>query len=152
MRSFSPVLFLPLLLTLSGCMSTAANYQVNVGNGNPALPVQQVKVFVDGKEQSEFPVIAPNKMAAGKPRKGSLPETMTVVWRDAEGNPFQETVRLATHETRPDFKGQLVLEITEKNQLTLTEVASSGKELSVMPWAMPEAWEGSVSIPGMNDY
>jgi hypothetical protein len=146
-----PFFFVSLLLLLSGCMSNAAKFQVNVGNGNPSLPVQHVKVFVDGKEQSEFLVIAPNKMAAGKPQKGNLPETMTVVWKDAEGKDFQETVRLEVNMTRPDFTGQLVLEITEKNTVTLTEVPSSGKELSVMPWAMPEAWEGSVSIPGMND-
>lgn len=121
-----------------------------MGNGNPALSVQDVKLFLDGKAQHEFSVIAPNKMAAGKPQRGPLPGTLTVVWKDVKGEPHTETVKLDATTVRPDFKGQLVLEITENNAVTLTEVPSSGKELSVMPWAMPEAWEGSVSIPGMN--
>lgn len=138
------------LLWVSACTSNKANYQVNVGNGNPRLPVQNVELKLNGQTERNFEIIAPNKVAAAKPIKGTLPNTLTVTWQDASGEKFVKTVNIDAT-TRPDFKGQLVLEITEENTLTITEVPSSGSELSTMPWAMPEAWEGSVSIPGMSD-
>ncbi|MGA0369138.1 MAG: hypothetical protein ACO3N7_06775 [Kiritimatiellia bacterium] len=131
-----------------GCATRRANFQVNVGNGSPQLPIQNVELELDGKVQGEFKVIAPNKMAAAKPMKGDLPETLTVRWKDPEGNAFEQTLQIDAT-TRPDFTGQLVLEVSEQNVLTLTEVPSNGTELSTLPWAMPEAWEGSVMIPGM---
>jgi hypothetical protein len=67
---------------------------------------------------------------------------------DAEGVRHEARIPVAK-EVRPGFKGQLVVEITEENTLTLTQVESSGTELSTLPWAMPEAWEGSVQLPGM---
>jgi hypothetical protein len=138
------------MFLLTSCATNRANYQVNVGNGNSSLPVQNVELKLNDKTQGEFAVIAPNKVAAAKPRKGVLPESLTVSWQDASGEKFVETVKLDST-TRPDFKGQLVLEITKENTLTITEVPSSGAELSTMPWAMPENWEGSISIPGMDD-
>jgi len=143
-------IFLGLLLLASGCATNHANYQVNVGNGNPQLPVQNVQLMLDGKMQNTFKVIAPNKMAAGKPKKGTLPASLTVSWQDPEGESHEKTVRIDAT-TRPDFTGQLVLQISENNNLSLTEVPSNGTELSTMPWNMPESWEGAVSIPGMDE-
>ncbi len=136
------------LFLLSACSTGRAKYQVNVGNGNPQLPVQDVQLLMDGKVQKEFKVIAPSKVAATKSHKGDLPETLTVAWKDAGGEAFQETIRIDVT-TRPDFTGMLVLDITESNKLTLTEVPSTAKDFSEIPWNVPESWEGSVSIPGM---
>jgi hypothetical protein len=136
-------------LLMISCATNRANYQVNVGNGNSRLPVQNVELKLDDKTRGEFEIIAPNKVAAAKPRKGDLPESLTVSWQDASGETFSESVEI-DRMTRPDFKGQFVLEITKENTLTLTEIPSSGTELSTLPWAMPESWEGSVSIPGMD--
>ncbi|MDF3127902.1 hypothetical protein P0Y35_01705 [Kiritimatiellaeota bacterium B1221] len=143
------ILFLSLCACLlAACTTGRAKYQVNVGNGNPQLPVQDVQLRLDGKVQNEFTVIAPNKIAASKSRKGDLPETLTVAWKDVEGKPYEETIRIDVT-TRPDFTGMLVLNITEANKLTLTEVPSTAKDYSEMPWNMQEDWEGSVSLPGM---
>ena len=134
------------ILLLSGC--GGARYQVNVGNGSPRLPVQSVEVSADSRGIGEFSVIAPSKVAAAKPRGGDLPKEIGGSWVDAGGNPHQGTLKVGD-EVRPDFKGQLVVEITDENTLTLTQVESSGEELSTLPWALPEAWEGSIQMPGM---
>lgn len=138
------------LLWLGGCASNRSHYQINVGNGRPGAAVRDVRVQADGKDLPEFKVIAANKLAATKPRKGALPEAVSVSWVDPEGNRVTESVPLA-EEVRPGFTGQLVLEITPENTLTLTAVESGGQELSTMPWAMPEAWEGSVNMPGFEE-
>lgn len=136
------------LLLLSACTTGRAKYQVNVGNGNPQFPVQDVKLSLDGKVQNEFKLIAPSKIAASKSHKGDLPNTLTVAWKDVQGESHQETIRIDVT-TRPDFTGMLVLDITESNKLTLTEVPSTAKDFSEIPWNTPESWEGSVSLPGM---
>lgn len=143
-------LFLIILVLVSGCISGGSRYQVNVGNQNSTLPIQNVRVVADGDALPEFPVIAPSKVAAGRPLKGDLPMQITVSWRDPTGTSFQETLPVKS-KVRSDFRGQLVFEITEDNKLTMTEVASEGSELSTMPWAMPESWEGSIQVPGMNE-
>lgn len=143
-RVGSLVLVGTLFLTACG----GARYQVNVGNGHPRFPVQEVEVTADEKKFTSFPVIAPSKVAAAKPRRGNLPETLEVSWVDVEGNSHQATVPVS-QQVRQGFKGQLVVEITQENAVTLTQVESSGDELSTLPWAMPEAWEGSVTLPGM---
>lgn len=125
-----------------------ARYQVNVGNGSPRLPVQQVEVSADNRDIGSFAVIAPSKVAAAKPRGGDLPEEITVSWVDAAGQPHERVLKVR-QEVDTDFKGQLVVEITDQNALTLTRVESSGEELSTLPWALPEAWEGSIQMPGM---
>lgn len=138
------------LLMSTGCVTGGSRYQVNVGNGNPALPIQNVRLKADGNALPDFPVIAPSKVAAGRPLKGELPEQITVSWRDPSGKNFKETLAVRS-QVRPDFRGQLVFDISADNKLTLTEVASEGSELSTMPWAMPESWEGSIQVPGMNE-
>lgn len=139
-----------ILLMVTGCVSGGSRYQVNVGNGNPALPVQNVRVTADGDALPEFSVIAPSKVAAGRPLKGDLPEQITVSWTDPDRERFQETLPVRST-VRAEFRGQLIFEITPENKLTMTEVASDGSELSTMPWAMPESWEGSIQVPGMNE-
>ncbi|MEX2608270.1 MAG: hypothetical protein WD708_13090 [Kiritimatiellia bacterium] len=142
--------FLILSIVISGCVTGGARYQVNVGNENPGSPVRDVQVEADGERLPDFPVIAPSKVAAGRPRKGDLPDQITISWRDPGGKRYRETLPVKS-EVQPDFKGQLVFEITVDNKLTLTEVAFEGSELSTMPWAMPESWEGSIQVPGMNE-
>jgi len=134
------------VMFLSGC--GGARYQINVGNGSARVPVQNVELSADDKKLSTFPVIAPAKVAAAKPRGGDLPEQINVRWEDAEGTPHEGSVEVTERVPR-GFRGQFVVEITRDNTLTLTRVESSGEELSTLPWAMPEAWEGSVQLPGM---
>ncbi|MDA3874049.1 MAG: hypothetical protein PF795_08815 [Kiritimatiellae bacterium] len=153
MKAFLPTVIPFLLLIpglMTGCVSGGSRYQVNVGNGNPTLPIQDVHVKADGEALPDFPVIAPSKVAAGRPLKGDLPDQITVSWKDPNGRHFEKTLPVKS-EVRPDFRGQLVFEITADNKLTMTEVASEGSELSTMPWAMPESWEGSIQVPGMNE-
>jgi len=137
------------LLLFSGCSSTG-RYQVNIGNGNQSLPVlQNVQVSLDEKKLKEFPVIAPQKIAATRPQRGDLPQTIRVEWTSLDGSAQTGEVQLA--EVVPeDFKGQLVVQINPDNTLKLTQVPARSEELSPIPWNAPEAWEGSVMIPGFN--
>jgi len=140
-----------LLVLGSACATTgsSARVQVNVGNGHPSSPVRNVKMRVDDQELPGFAQIAPNKVAASRPLRGEIPQTISIEWLDIDGNPHRGSVEVQPH-LREDFRGQLLVEITRENQLTLTEVPSMDGELSTMPWALPESWEGSVQIPGMN--
>lgn len=138
------------LSIFQGCSSTG-RYQINIGNGNQTLPVvRDVEVSLDGDRLKSFPVIAPQKIAATKPRSGSLPEVITVSWVSPTGESQSSEVKL-TDVVPSDFKGQLVVQINPDNTLLLSQEGSRSEDLSPIPWNAPEAWEGSVLIPGFNE-
>ncbi len=137
------------LLVLTGCTSSG-RYQVNIGNGHEHLEVvRDVRVSMDGSSLKEFPVIAPQKIAATRPQSGNLPEVITLEWTSPEGETHQGDVKVADV-VPEDFKGQLVVQINPDHSLTLMQDPSRSKDLSPIPWNAPEAWEGSVMIPGFN--
>lgn len=147
MRALLPLF---LLLTLAGCAGTGRRYQVNVGNGRPELPpLQDVELEVDGKRVQRFTRIAPQKIAATKPREGRLPHTLTVRWTDPEGERHTSVLDIRD-EVEPDFEGQLLVHIQPDQSVTLTPLPPTGEEMSILPWNTPEAWEGSISVPGFN--
>ena len=137
-----------LLLMLSGCSSTKPQYQVSVGNAHSQKAVQDVQLIIDGEPSEAFPLIAAAKEAASKPRSGTLPKELRVTWKDADGQQHDQQVEVSGPEL-DRFKGNLICEISKTNTLKLHAVPSLEEELSVIPWASPENWEGSIGIPGM---
>jgi len=147
MRHF--FLSIPFLLLFAGCASSGARYQVNVGNGNPSQALRDVRLSIDGAEWGTFKSIAPNKVAASKPRSGALPTSLTVAWLDPKGVSHTSTLSpLPLAAT--DFRGQWVVQIEPDQSVTVTPVATTDTKVSILPWAAPEAWEGSIGIPGMD--
>jgi hypothetical protein len=138
-----------LLLLLTACASTGPRYQIRVGNDHPSLPVKNVEVSVDGKEASAFTQIAAQKTANAKPRSSSPPRVIALSWTDTEGKARSQQVE--TQALSGDFRGQIALAITPDGDVTLTPVPAVGKEFSPIPWGVPEQWEGSVFLPGMNE-
>lgn len=150
MNGVRPLYVVLLALALAGCAGTGQRYQVNVGNGRPDLPpIQRVELDLDGKTRQSFARIAPQKIAATKPRSGEIPQTVTVRWTDPKGEHHEETLAVG-REVEPDFRGQLLLNILSDNSVTLTPLPPTGEEISTLPWNTPEAWEGSISVPGFN--
>ncbi len=147
MRQLLPA-FLALAL-FGGC--TSARYQLTVGNDHPSLPVRDVRVLLDGRPLPSFPLIAPQKIAAAKPRSGDIPREILLRWMDAEGQGREVRLEGDGLGLPPDFRGQISLAITPAGQVTLTPLPSQGPALSAIPWAVPEQWEGSVFLPGMNE-
>jgi hypothetical protein len=144
-----PVLLLAALA--AGCATGGKRYQVNVGNGRPGLPpVREVEVALDGKTTRRFAQIAPQKTAATRPRSGALPETVTVRWTDPRGGRHEKTLEVGP-ELDPAFRGQLLVHIHPDDTVELKPLASTGDEISIIPWNVPETWEGSISVPGFNE-
>jgi hypothetical protein len=141
---------LPLSLFFAACVSTSPRYQVTVGNGHESKPLRDVEMSVDGKSPSQFSVIVPQKEAAAKPFSGLPPREIHLAWTDTAGKRLQQTIDTSAS-IKPDFRGQIVLEITPEGLVTLTPVRAQGKALSTIPWGVPEQWEGSVFLPGMNE-
>ena len=146
-RMKSLLILSSLLLLAAGCASTN-RHQITVGNPHDSLPVREVKVEVNGRMVRDFRQIAPKSQAALKPSRGAPPQAITVSWVDTEGRAHRTTVDTSGDS---DFRGQLALEITPANEVTLARIPPVEGELSILPWNTPEAWEGSVMIPGMND-
>jgi hypothetical protein len=137
------------LCLASACVSSKPRYQINVGNGSPTTPIRDVRLSVDGREWGSFNSIAPNKLAASKPRSGDAPKELGLSWVDAEGK-AQSTTVSALPLTAGDFRGQLVVQIDADQSVKVTPVPSTDSKVSILPWAVPEAWEGSIGIPGMD--
>ncbi len=145
----SALLLLPLLL-LGACASPKSHLQFGVGNGTqtlPQLPLQDVELRMDGKKVAEFEHIPPVKTGFSKPLKGSVPRQLELLWTDAKGQKHREVVETAAI-VAPDFKGQLVLQVNEDQQVSVHPVEAPDGELSIIPWAVPEDWEGNLNFPG----
>jgi hypothetical protein len=135
-------------LLLCGCQApSSSRYQISIGNGHAYRPKQQVEVAMDGRSLRTFNLIAPQKIAPTRPRRGDLPQTVTVTWVDENGDSHTGEIGIA-ETVDPDFSGKLVIQINDDNTLALTQDPALNNNLSPIPWNIPEAWEGSVMIPG----
>jgi hypothetical protein len=50
-----------------------------------------------------------------------------------------------------DFQGMLFVKIGTGQQSELVRIASTSDDESILPWNVPESWEGSIGIPGMGE-
>lgn len=148
MKTFT-ILTLFLLLG-AGCVSRGPRHQVSIGNAHPQRSMRDVRVEVDGRLVREFPAIGGQKTAALKPRGGTAPQEVTVSWIDPEGRPRRETLQtgLAPGER---FNGNIVVEINTDQVAKVWAIPSTDDDTSILPWATPENWEGTIGIPGMDE-
>lgn len=139
------ILFLPVFLTV-GCASTN-RHQITVGNEHPSLSLREVRVEADGRFLRKFHHIGPLRQGVLKPGRGAPPEVIEVSWLDAEGTRRHARVEPSD----PEFRGQIAIYINLDHSTGLALVAPEEGGLSILPWNMPEAWEGSIMLPGMNE-
>ena len=138
-----------LLLGVMGCASKSNTYQIGVGNSNTMEPITDAQIVADGKVRREFERIGPHKMAGTPPKKGRLPETLTILWVDAQGVKHSAEIPSDSYAAGQRFVGQLVLQVDANQQVSVYSVEGPREELSLIPWNAPEDWEGTVGIPGM---
>ena len=142
------ILFSFLFAVLAGCATTGPRYQISIGNEHPSESVRNVKVEGPGLSPQTFQRIAPLKVAALQPRRGSPPPEITVSWTDRAGERHTRTVA----QEHPDrFSGQWVIAIGTDNRVASHHVVQDDEGMSILPWNTPESWEGSVGIPGLNE-
>lgn len=145
-----PSLLLIVFLSLLGCATRGPQHQVSVGNAHPRGSIRDVRVEVDGRLDREFAAIGGNKTAALRPRRGAAPQEITVSWTTPDGTARRETVRTGL-EPGEHFQGNMVVEINESQQARLWKITTTDDDDSILPWATPESWEGTVGIPGMSE-
>jgi len=146
----SKFLLLLLLLLGTGCVSRGPRHQVSVGNAHPQHSMRDVRVEVDGRLVREFTAIGGQKTAALKPRGGAAPREVTVSWTDPQGHPRRETLQTGL-EPGERFHGNIVVEINEEQVARVWTIPSTADDSSILPWATPENWEGTIGIPGMTE-
>ncbi len=147
----SPIKLLIFVLLLSGgCVSRGPRHQVSIGNSHPQHSVRDVRVEVDGRLAREFPAIGGQKTAALRPRSGAAPREVTVQWTDPEGNPRRETLQTGL-KPGERFNGSIVVEIDTEQLAKVWAIPFPANDESILPWATPENWEGSIGIPGMTE-
>lgn len=138
------------LLFFVGCATRGPQHQVAIGNAHPQMSVRDVMVMVDGRVAREFSQIGGQKIAALRPRRGTVPEEITVTWTDPDGRPRRETLRPTIPPTER-FRGQILLEIQADQVVSLWQIESTEADPSPLPWATPETWEGTIGIPGLDE-
>lgn len=148
MKPIIPLLIL--LLGVTGCVTRGPRYQISVGNEHAQRSIRNVEVIGDGRPLQEFSRIGPVKSAALRPRRGAPPLELTVRWSDPDGNRFEQSFH--PRENMPvDFQGMLFVKIGADQQTELVRIASTADDDSILPWNVPESWEGSIGIPGMGE-
>lgn len=141
--SLQSLLLACLAFGMTGCMP--ARYQVNIGNGHSTFAIRRIEVSVDGKEIKSFRQIGPNKLVGTKPRGGNLPDKIEVSWTDAQGNSYVKEVTVSD-KVSPDFTGQLMLEITPQNTLSLSLVEAE-ETFDPLPWNLDDDDTGPIRMP-----
>lgn len=145
-----PVFSVLFLLWVCGCATTAPRYQLSIGNEHGQRSLRDVQVVADGRVLQEFSRIGPVKSAALRPRRGVPPLELTVRWTDPEGRRQEQS--FAPRQDMPvDFEGMLFVKIAADQQTELVRIASTRDDASILPWNVPESWEGSIGIPGMGE-
>jgi hypothetical protein len=138
------------LLFLTACVSRGPQYQISIGNEHPEQSLRDVEVLGDGRRLQQFPTIGPNKSAALKPRTGTPPAELTVRWTAPDGSSREQT--LAPRQDMPvNFEGMVFVKINPDQQSELQRIAFTSDDDSILPWNVPESWEGSVGFPGMTE-
>ncbi len=148
MHKFITVVFLSVLL--GGCVTQGPRYQISVGNEHPQRSLREVEVLGDGRTLQEFSRIGPTKSAALRPRRGAPPLELTVRWTNPEGNRFEQSFN-PREEMPVNFEGMLFVKIGEDQHSELVRIAATSDDESILPWNVPETWEGSIGIPGMGE-
>ncbi|MCC5845031.1 MAG: hypothetical protein JJU05_12345 [Verrucomicrobia bacterium] len=148
MKPLFPLLILSVCVT--GCVTRGPRYQISVGNEHDQRSIRDVEVLADGRTLHEFSRIGPVKSAALRPRRGAPPLELTVRWSDPEGNRFEQSFN--PREDMPvDFQGMIFVKIGTDQRGELMRIASTSDDESILPWNVPESWEGSIGIPGMGE-
>jgi len=81
--------------------------------------------------------------------ENSIPAVSTVRWRTAEGPLIEREVR-AGKPISEDFRGTVLFEIQTNGRVKLFILDGTDNGSSHMPWAKPETWEVSPTIPGLS--
>jgi hypothetical protein len=138
------------LMLLAGCATRGPNFQITVGNEHSQRSLRNVEIIGDGRSLHEFSRIGPVKSAAMRPRRGSPPLDLTVRWTDPDGNRHEQTFNPRT-DLPADFEGMIFVKIGADQSPELVHIAATADDASILPWNVPETWEGSIGIPGMNE-
>ncbi len=146
----TPFPFLIISLLLTACVTTGPRYQISVGNEHAQRSLRNVEILADGLLLQEFSRIGPVKSAALRPRRGAPPLELTVRWTDPEGNRLEQSFH-PRQDMPVDFQGMLFVKIGTGQQSELVRIASTSDDESILPWNVPESWEGSIGIPGMGE-
>ena len=139
-----------LLLLLTGCVTRGPRYQISVGNEHSQRSLRDVEILADGRNVQEFSRIGPSKSASMRPRRGVPPADLTVRWTDHEGH--RHVQNFHPRENMPvNFEGMIFVKIDASQNSELLRIASTSDDESILPWGIPENWEGSIGIPGMGE-
>lgn len=131
---------------MTGCVGP--RYPLSIGNANPRLPVRDVMVSADESKLGSFDEIAPNNVTKAKSLARNFPHSIIVTWIDPEGTRYTDEVAIS-NKIHEGFRGQVVVEISPANTLSLKLIGASAEEESSLPLLPPEDWEGSITLPGM---
>lgn len=134
----------------TGCVTRGPRYQVSIGNEDPALSLRDVEVIGDGRTLQTFSAIGPSKSAALRPGNGAPPLNLVVRWTDPKGVRHESDFN--PREDMPvNFEGMIFVKITSAQKAELLRIAATSDDDSILPWNVPENWEGSIGIPGMGE-
>lgn len=142
------LLLIPVLMF--GCVNRGPQFQISVGNEHTERSLRNVEIIGDGRTLHEFSRIGPVKSAALRPRRGAPPLDLTVRWTDHQGVRHQQ--HFSPREDMPiDFTGMLFVKISPDEPPELVRIAATTDDASILPWNVPETWEGSIGIPGIGE-
>ena len=133
----------------AGCKTTQSGFGLRVSN-NSDVKVTDVEVRLDGRVAYQAAQLKPREIMLEPLRIGGGGPAETLVrWKNTDGEVVEKVFKPETALAR-NFKGQIDMEIKSATEVAMFSVMREAREGSVIPWNIPEAWEGSPSIPGLS--
>jgi hypothetical protein len=140
-----------LLVACSSCQTTKksrTNYKITAYN-NTDKPIKDFIIQYGDEIVGSSLVLDPKKERGQIRRIERIPATIRLKWKNAEGHPFDKTVTPKLKIPRP-FRGELYVKISPAGGADIYVYPTFDPEESSIPWGKPADWEGSPSIPGLN--
>ena len=133
-------------LLVSGCASIKGGPGVVVGNATENIFSEAV--ITAGTNVYSFGEIEAFSVSQSKKRISAFSKIVSVEW--ASGNGAKGKSSITMGKELLDYPGQIQFQVDSKGVVKVftAPVKTSGD--SVLPWSMPADWEGTPSIPGMN--
>jgi hypothetical protein len=133
-------------LLVSGCASTKGGPGVVVGNATENIFSEAV--ITAGTNVYSFAEIDAFSVSQSKKRISAFSKIVSVEWASGSGVKGKRSITLGKELL--DYPGQIQFQVDSKGVVKVFTAPAKASGDSVLPWSLPADWEGTPSIPGMN--
>ncbi|MBT3297212.1 MAG: hypothetical protein HN919_12030 [Verrucomicrobia bacterium] len=145
---FRRLLVITCAAVAGGCFTARRAPLLIVANASGHV-VSHVSVETDGATLYTAPSIDSHSAAHKQRFRPSAARTSSIRWTRQGGETVERTVQLEPPSPKT-FRGKIYIQIETNATAKVFFLEDTNIDKGVLPWTARESWEGSPSIPGLN--